>query len=177
MIKLILSFLLMLCVQVSTASAYNRYELSELRNSYLAASKSEEAADLFYDKMEKYEGKEPVVLGYKAASEAVMAKYAWNPYTKIRHLKKAAAIFEEAVALDKQNPEIRFLRFIVEGHIPDYLDMSPNLVEDKAIVINSLAKHPRSGINPALAETMRDYMLRKDRCNEAEKQLLESINF
>ncbi|MER2997093.1 hypothetical protein [Pontibacter populi] len=175
MSRYLLFILIMVCMSVAHAADATAYKLSELRVEYLAASKDEEAANQFHDKMEKYTGKEPVVLGYKAASEAVMAKYVWNPYFKLKHLNAAMALFEEAVALNKANPEIRFLRFIVEYHIPDYLNMSQHMAEDKAIIIEGLVEHPKSGINKALAQTMRDVMLEKERCTPEEKQLLKSL--
>lgn len=169
--------IILLIVFVHTAQAMNNtsYKLPELRNEYLAASKAQNAAKDFYAKMEKYTGREPVVLGYRAASEAMMAKYAWNPYFKMKHLNTALGLFEEAIALSKENPEIRFLRFIVEDHVPRYLNMSKNLEEDKAIIIENLMEHPKSGINAALARTMRDFLLAKDRCTPEEKQQLQSL--
>lgn len=162
---------------IGSAEALNitSYKLSELRTEYLAASKDEDAAEQFYSKMVKYAGKEPVVLAYKAASEAVMAKYAWNPYFKMKHLNTSLEIFNEAVALDQDHPEIRFLRFVVEYHVPRYLNLSGHLEEDKDIVIESLVAHPKSGINASLARTMRDFLIAKDRCSEEEKKLLQSL--
>ncbi|MBB6612056.1 hypothetical protein H7F15_13480 [Pontibacter sp. Tf4] len=157
------------------AAAFTNYKLPELRQEYLAASNDEDAAKDFYAKMEKYSGNHAVILGYKAASEAVMAKYVWNPYFKMKHLKTAAGLFEEAIARDREEPEIRFLRFVVESHIPDYLNMSDNLEEDKAIVIKNLVKHPESGINTELARMMRDFLVAKDRCTEQEKQVLQKL--
>ncbi|NDK55912.1 hypothetical protein [Pontibacter fetidus] len=175
MSRFILFILLVAGISVAKAANATTYKLSELRVEYLAASKNEDAAEDFYAKMEKYTGKDPVVIGYKAASEAVMAKYVWNPYFKMKHLNTALGLFEEAVALNRDNPEIRFLRFIVEYHIPDYLNMSQHMAEDKAIVIEGLVEHPKSGINKALAQTMRDVLLEKERCTPEEKQLLKSL--
>ncbi|MBC5775022.1 hypothetical protein H8S95_13175 [Pontibacter sp. KCTC 32443] len=175
MSRFLLITLLMVCLQMAQAAGITNYKLPELRVEYLAASKDEEAAKDFYAKMEKYTGKDPVVLGYKAASEAVMAKYAWNPYFKMKHLNTAMDLFNEAVALDKDHPEIRFLRFVVEYHVPRYLNMSEHLEEDKAIIIESLVEHPKSGINTQLARTMRDVMLERDRSTEEEKKLLKSL--
>jgi hypothetical protein len=175
MSRFILFILLIVCMPAVQAANATTYKLSELRVEYLAASKDEDAAKDFHAKMEKYSGKEPVVIGYKAASEAVMAKYVWNPYFKMKHLNTAMELFGEAVTLNKVNPEIRFLRFIVEYHIPGYLNMSQHMKEDKMIVIESLVAHPKSGINAPLARTMRDVLLEKERCTPKEKELLKSL--
>ncbi|MDX5422534.1 MAG: hypothetical protein LPK14_09800 [Hymenobacteraceae bacterium] len=149
--------------------------MSELREEYVEASRSEEAGKTFYKKMSAYKGKDPVVLAYKGASEAVMAKYVWNPYSKMKHLKAGAGFFEEAVALDAAHPEIRFLRFTVEHYVPRYLNMSQNVEEDKKVIISSLQSHPKSGLSAELARTMRDFLLQKDHCTEEEKKTLRSI--
>lgn len=175
MIRFILCFFLVITLYTGQGGKVANYKLTELREEYLAASKNEDAAEQFHIKMEKYTGNEPVVLSYKAASEAVMAKYAWNPYFKLKHLNTAMGLFEKAVALDDKNPEIRFLRFVVEYHIPAYLNMRSHMKDDKAIVIDKLVAHPKSGINTLLARTMRDVLLERDRCTEEEKMLLKSL--
>lgn len=115
------------------------------------------------------------MLAYKAASEAVMAKYVWNPYSKLKHLKTGGEMFAEAVALDAKHPEIRFLRFTVEHYVPRYLNMSQHLQEDKQLIIRSLQAYPRSGISAELARAMRDFMLQKDHCTEEEKKVLQQL--
>lgn len=175
MITLSLFLLLGLFFNDVPADNTRNYTLSELRNAYLQASKDEEAARRFYKKMAAFNEKHPVKLAYKASSEAVMAKYNWNPYTKLKHVKTAAAIFEEAVALDRSNPEVRFLRFTVEHYIPRYLNLSEHLDEDKKLIIEGLRNHPKSGMSTEMAQTIKDFMLTKDHCSEAEKQQIKSI--
>lgn len=173
--KFTLLTLFLLCAFMVQGLNVTNYKLPALRAEYLAASKDEDAARDFYAKMEKYTGKEAVVLGYKAASEAVMAKYVWNPYSKLKHLNTATNLFSEAVALNEQNPEIRFLRFVVETHVPAYLKKSNNLEEDKAIVIESLKDHKTAGLQPSLARIMRDFLVAKDRCTPEEREMLQNL--
>ncbi|WP_266202262.1 signal peptidase II [Pontibacter kalidii] len=176
MLKILPFTLLLFIVQVALADTETRYDLSELRTEYLEASKDKTVAERFNKKMSQYGEKDPVVLAYKAASEAVMAKYVWNPYSKLKQIKTAAAIFEEAVALDRDHPEIRFLRFTVEHYVPRYLNLSPNLESDKKVMISSLKAYPDSEISAEFARTMRDFLLTKDHCTEAEKRELRRIS-
>jgi tetratricopeptide (TPR) repeat protein len=174
--KALFFFLLMLTTVSTFADNASRYKVTELRGQYLEASKSSEAAKRFNKMMGAYKDHHPVIMAYKAASEATMAKHVWNPYTKLHYLQRAAKLFEEAVKLDGQNPEIRFLRFTVEHYIPRYLNMSGNLQEDKQIIINSLKSYPSSGISADWARTMQNFLLSKDHCTEEEKKTLRSIN-
>lgn len=151
------------------------YKLSQLRVQFLEASKDSKVGRDFHKLMSNYEDNNPVVLAYKAVSEAIMAKHVWNPYMKMKHLQNSSAIFEEAVQLDATSPEIRFLRFTVEHYVPRYLNMSKNLQEDKAKIIAGLERHPKSGLSHDMARDIRAFMLTKDHCTEQEKQRLKRI--
>ncbi|WP_242928545.1 hypothetical protein [Pontibacter vulgaris] len=161
--------------QSVTATNASGYKITDLREHYLMASKSSENARRFNDHMYKYKESNPVILAYRAASEATMAKHAWNPYQKMKHINKAAELFDEAVKRDSHNPEIRFLRFTMEHYVPRYLNMSAHLEEDKKYIIDSLRAHPRSGFSTEWARILRDFMLQKDHSTEAEKKLIRSL--
>jgi hypothetical protein len=171
---LLLSALFLFCF-TALADNSKAYKLPELRVQFLEASKESRAGKEFHELMSNYEDNNPVVIAYKAVSEAIMAKHVWNPYFKMKHLQESAQIFEEAVKLDPTNPEIRFLRFTVEHYVPRYLNMSKNLQDDKAKIIAGLERHPKSGLSTEMALDMRDFMLTKDHCTEQEKQKLKSI--
>lgn len=162
-------------ISYSHANDSNSYKLTELRHKYLEASKDSEAGKAFNKLMSAYKGKDPVVVAYRAASEATMAKYVWNPYSKMKHLKTSAELFEKAVSMNSSDPEIRFLRFTVEHYVPRYLKMSENIQSDKKIIIRSLETYPQSGISEEWARTMRDFMLTKDHCTEEEKKVLRNV--
>lgn len=175
MILLLLSLFFGFVNGATAPDKASRYSLPILRQEYLQASQDEKAAAYFYNKMADYNERHPVVIAYKGAAEAVMAKHSWSPYKKLKHIKSAADLFEEAVALDKTSTEIRFLRFIVEFYTPRYLNLSEHLQEDKRLIIEGLKRHPRSGLPSDLARTIKDFMLSKDHCTSAEKQVLRSI--
>lgn len=174
--KRIFSLFIALTLCYAAVADSTLYNISELRGQYVKASKEEAAAKHFHKKMSAYEDNDPVVLAYKAASEAVMAKYVWNPYSKLKQLKAANAIFEDAVALDKDNAEIRFLRFTVEHYVPRYLNLSAHVEEDKKLIIDSLKAYPDSNLSKPLARSMRDFLLSKDHCSEEEKKILRQIS-
>ncbi|MCC9136302.1 hypothetical protein ACFSKU_01595 [Pontibacter silvestris] len=175
--KILFLFMVMLVLPAMSeaGSDTSQYKIAELRGLYLKATQDEEAGKEFHKFMDKYNGNHPVILAYKAASEASMAKYVWNPYSKLKHLKTSASIFEKAVKLDKDEPEIRFLRFTVEHYVPRYLKLSEHLNEDKKIIINSLKNYPASGLSPGLAKIMRDIMLSEDLTSEDEKKILRNV--
>ncbi|EJF11047.1 MULTISPECIES: hypothetical protein [Pontibacter] len=171
---LILPFLLFFYI-TALADNTKSYKLPDLRVQFLEASQNSKAGKEFHKLMSDYEDNNPVVLAYKAVSEAIMAKHVWNPYMKMKHLQRSSEIFEQAVQLNASNPEIRFLRFTVEHYVPRYLNMSKNLEDDKAKIIAGLERHPKSGLSNDMARDIRDFMLTKDHCTEQEKRKIKSI--
>ncbi|MBA9076400.1 MULTISPECIES: hypothetical protein [Rufibacter] len=170
--------LLILCLVFSPAAfaqGKDAYSHDELLNYYQKAAKDEDVAKRFLDLMGKYPGKDPLKLGYKAVSHAIMAKHVWSPYSKIKYLKQSAAIFDQAVALDQHDPELRFLRYSIENYIPRYLNMSPNLVDDKKIFMAAILRHPRSGMPVESVRIMKDFLLRKELVTGEEKQRVENL--
>jgi hypothetical protein len=148
------------------------YSLSKLRALYPKASAKEEIGRQFYARMASYQGNNPVVLGYQAVSEAVMAKHVWSPYQKLKHVRNSGTIFRDALNKDPQNPEVRFLRFTVEYSIPRYLKMSENLAADREFVAQQLLRHPNSGIDQEGYILMRNFMLNGNHLTPAERGLL-----
>ncbi|WP_205502026.1 hypothetical protein [Rufibacter psychrotolerans] len=151
------------------------YAHAALLNYYQTATKDENVAKRFMTLMDKYQGNDPLKLGYKAVSHAIMAKHVWSPMSKLRYLRQSADVFDRAVALDRTDPEVRFLRFSIENYIPRYLNMSPNLEEDKKVFMAAILKHPRSGISAETVKIMRDFLLRKDLLTEQERKQVEKL--
>jgi len=174
MIHTILLVLFTLTATITQATD-SPYDLTELRSSYLKASKDEKTSKEFYKLMSAYNKQHPVVLAYKGAAEATMGKHVWNPYSKLKHVKSALDQIGKAVVLDKKNPEIRFIRFTVEHYVPRYLNLSEHVAEDKKIVINALKQYPESGLPKELAQTMLKFLLSKDHLTANEKAELQNI--
>lgn len=170
-----LILILFLVSFVSMGQNKNSYAHTDLVDYYQVAAKDKGKAEDFLAHMGRYKGKDPVVTGYKAVSNAIMAKHVWSPYSKIKYLKNCAAIFEQAVVLSPTNPEVRFLRFSIENYIPRYLNMSSNLEEDKKVFMAALMKHPHSGIPEESVKIMADFLIRKDLVSGEERRKVEKM--
>jgi len=138
-------------------SSYKRPDLR--RNFYLAAENKETCAALVAH-LNKYQGPDPVVYGYKAATQGIMADQAWNPYLKIKYVRTAAKLFEEIIRKNSQQTEVRFLRYSLEYYIPRYLNMSGHLQEDQAIILRSLFNYPQSDLDPEIFGIVRKFLLK-----------------
>ncbi len=56
----------------------------------------------------------PVLIAYRAATEALMGKFSYLPWNKYSWCKQSMTTFREAVAADPGNIEIRYLRIAIQ---------------------------------------------------------------
>ncbi len=78
--------------------------------------------------------------GYKACGTMMMAKFVYNPFTKLSHFYTGKNLLENAIVADKNNIELRFLRFAIQTKTPSFLNYKNSIKEDKLILLNSFNK-------------------------------------
>ncbi|WP_345224102.1 hypothetical protein [Hymenobacter koreensis] len=145
---------------MSTAPDSNSpYAVPALRRQYQQAAADEQAGRRFHQLLSAYTDRDAVVLAYKAASEAIMAKHTGGLFDKMDRVKAASKQFDAAVALAPQHPEVRFLRFTIESNLPGFLGASKHVDEDRAFLVQVAMKHPRSGLDAESFDVMRDFLL------------------
>jgi hypothetical protein len=76
--------------------------------------------------------------GYKACAKMMMAKYAINPINKLANFSQGKRLLEKCITIDKNNIELRFLRFAIQYNAPAILGYNRNIKEDKLILRNSI---------------------------------------
>ena len=145
-----------------------------LRRHYELAAVDKTAGEKFYQLLAKYQDRDALVLGYKGAAEAIRARDA-SMFNKLTYVQDAARTFEQAVSLDPQNPEIRFLRFSVESNLPAFLGLSKHVDEDKELLLTAALAHPKSGLDPEAFRTMRDFLVARGHVSDADAQRLGRV--
>ncbi|MFD1873289.1 hypothetical protein [Hymenobacter bucti] len=150
------------------------YSPAALRHQYEQAAANKEAGEKFYNLLHGYKANDAVVLGYKAASEAIKARDA-SMLNKLTYVQQAAHTFEQAVALDPANAEIRFLRFSVESNLPPFLGLSKHVDEDKAFLLAAALQHPRSGLDEEAFRTVRGFLVGRGHVSEAQAEQLAQV--
>ncbi|CAN5914043.1 hypothetical protein BH24BAC1_BH24BAC1_31150 [soil metagenome] len=155
--------------------ALAHYQVRELRQALKKAQNDAQAGDRFVRQMEGYKGQDPVLLGYKAAAQAIQAKYVRNPVRKLRSIRQSAATFEQAVGLNPSEPELRFLRYSVESNTPGMLNLSAHTAQDKAFLIRSLQQHPRSGLDDETYSIVREFLLMGEELTERERVAVRNL--
>ena len=114
-----------------------------------------------------------VVIAYQAVSEAFMARVAWNPYSKILHLKKSEEIFNRILQEDPHNLEIRFLRFATQAGIPGFLGFSRDMDADKRTIIEKLEQLDKNVIDDSLFNFIVNFLSSSKFCTAQDLALLE----
>ena len=150
------------------------YHPTNLRRHYELAAADKAAGEKFYQLLADYKDRDALVLAYKGASEAIRARDA-SMFNKLTYVQDAAKTFEQAVGLDPQNPEIRFLRFSVESNLPAFLGLSKHVDEDKEMLLTAALSHPKSGLDADAFRTVRDFLMERGHVSEADAQRLSKV--
>ncbi|MFC5269585.1 hypothetical protein [Adhaeribacter terreus] len=158
-----------------TVFAVQETNIPALRQLFYEARDNDDKAELLFKQIGNYEGREGILVAYKAGAYALKAKHGANPLNKLKNIKKATRYFSEAVQLDPDNLEIRFMRYAVEDQTPGSLGYSEHVAEDKKLLLDGLALYPKSGFTPETARIARDYLQQYCKCSEQEKQILQQV--
>ncbi len=111
---------------------------------------------------------DPVLIAYRAATEALMGKFASTPWNKYSWCKQSMKTFRLAVRADSENIEIRYLRITIQSHLPSILNMSGDMEEDKRIILQNINKFTEIQQRKKIA----NYLIQHIVCTEAEKIIL-----
>lgn len=106
--------------------------------------------------------------GYKGSATMMMAKYVFNPVTKLSYFNKGKNILEKAISKEKNNVELRFLRYGVQLSIPFFLGYKSDLKTDKEFLLTSLQKMDDTELKILIIDFLKEH----GDLNTKEKQLL-----
>ena len=154
----------------------NSYKVHDLRQHLEKGAKDKDACERFVAHLARYKGKDPVVLGFTAAAQGIMAKHAWGPYAKMKYLRSSSQLFERVISQHANVPEVHFLRYSIEFFVPKYLNMSEHLAEDKKIFLKSIFEFPNSGIDAEARQIMLRFLQKHpEDLTEQEKKQLNNV--
>jgi hypothetical protein len=103
------------------------------------ATSSEETCNKLISILNPYdEANNPLLFGYRGGATMIMAKHAFNPFSKLSHFKKGKNFLEKAIKADIGNVELRFLRYTIQTSVPSFLNYSAEKQSDKQFLSTSL---------------------------------------
>ena len=93
--------------------------LNEVRTLYQKSASEKKSCTKLIALLQSYnETNNPTLAGYKACATMVMAKYSFNPISKLSNFINGKKLLEKCIEADNKNIELRLLRFTVQNKSP-----------------------------------------------------------
>jgi hypothetical protein len=116
-----------------------------------------------------------VLKAYYGASTAAAPACLGSPAKKISYFRKGKDLIAEAVKLQPDNFEIRFLRFATQSKTPAFLGYHQNIEEDKRFLLSNLEKGRATVANSRIFAKMTEFMATSDRLTSNEKSMVRQL--
>lgn len=131
--------------------------ISDVRLMLHQATNNEDVCNKMIKMLNPYnEDNNPLLLGYRGGAIMIMAKHAFNPFSKLSYFKKGKNILESAIRVDNTNVELRFLRYTIQTSVPSFLNYSSEKKSDKLFLSKSLSDLK----DPELKKIINAYLLK-----------------
>ena len=131
--KIIFIWLILIPLSISEPSIRIDFHNQKVTQSYLDALQSAAQWD-----------ENPIIEAYVGVSETMLAEEAFWPIEKWNHFNRGQAKIEQAIDKDQENPELRYLRLLVQLNAPSFLSYNENIESDLDFYISNILN---SGLN------------------------------
>lgn len=146
--------------------------IQALRENYSAIVNDEKQCTTYLNYFNQLPHPTATEKAFRAALLASSAQFTMNPYTKLNLVKNAQRLFDEAVAADRENPEIRYLRLSIEQYTPRILGMSDHIREDKNLLVQQFQVYVSLAGKESASQVIKFLKYHK-LCSDAELSNLE----
>ena len=117
----------------------NGQTLETIRKHYLTSVNDKALCDSMIQKLQ-HKHDNPVHLAYLGAYQTVWANHIVNPIAKLSTFNKGKKNIESAVMQDKNNIEIRLIRWSVQTNAPSFLNYNKDIDNDEAFIVKNKSK-------------------------------------
>ena len=150
------------------ASAEGSSTIENIRRLFENAARNETSCDQLIGILGKVDDPNSthLIQGYRGVALMIKARYNYNPYTKYNKFVKGKKMLEYAIVKDKNNIELRYLRFAIQNNVPKILGYNNNIEDDKNVLISEL--HNLSDVT--LKRNIASLLLMSNQCNAIEKE-------
>ncbi len=171
------NFVFIFLLIVSTSTFVQAANLDQIREDYIASINDSDKADKLCNQLEEVKNPSALIMAYLGSVQAIKAKHAWNPVSKLSYLKQGFATIDKAVEKDPNQLEVRFLRFSLEFYVPTFLGYSKNLMNDKNKIVSILKNmNPVSlNVDQNILKNMVGFMIDSKKCSAQEVAILKKV--
>jgi len=147
-------------------------EIATLKANMVEAIENSKLTDSLFKSLDKLQNKTALITGYTGTLEALKAKHSWNPYNKIKYVSRSLKTMQKAIDMDKENMEIRFMRFSIEFYTPSFLGFSKDLAADKKEIVKHYQNENFGLADRELVKNVARFMIDSKKCTPAEIKIL-----
>lgn len=150
-------------------------DIKEVRDLFSRSSEEKRAARALREMLAGAPQEDARLQAYRGVTEAMSAREYLNPMKKLSAFQQGKSRLEAAVAADPDNPEIRFVRFMLQKNVPGYLNYQGNLQEDYQKLIDGIEDE---GFVKELGDWLPmvvNVLLNSDYCNEQDASTLHAV--
>ncbi|MET4082449.1 hypothetical protein ABIB40_002407 [Pedobacter sp. UYP30] len=173
--KIILSAFLFLLVCNGASAQLSDKQIEQVKIDLVRAVESGKITDSLYDRLNGLKLKTPLIVAYVGALQALKAKHAWNPYNKVTNVSRSLKTLAKAVKMDKNNLEIRFIRFSIEYNTPAFLGFGKNLEGDRKEILKHYQNENFKSASDKLIKNIAVFMIESKRCTADEVNILKKF--
>lgn len=131
--------LIICCFYAFTSFRNTLIDMNEVRALYKEAANNENSCEKLIEISAGSAKESSLILGYKASGMLLMAKHVFNPISKMTYFKKGKQMLEKAIGSDKNDIELRFLRFTAQTNMPFFLGYAGSIESDKEFILHSFS--------------------------------------
>jgi hypothetical protein len=154
---------------VSLSSFAQDLTLEEVRRKYPLATKNDSICKALYNALNGKADGTDVLSGYAGGVTMLMAKSTANPFSKMEYFKEGKKLLEDAISHNKNDIELRFLRFAIQDNLPSMLGYNENLEDDKSYIMKYLPMLDKKELRKAIA----NYLIKSEKTDDKEKASLK----
>ncbi|NTW24331.1 MAG: hypothetical protein HGA37_06500 [Lentimicrobium sp.] len=150
--------------------------LNLARETYFGMSADECNGLKLSNDFEKKPPADAVLMAYYGAATAAAPACISSPAKKISYFRRGKQLIAEAVRLQPDNFEIRFLRFATQTKTPSFLGYDQNIEEDKRYLLANLENGRKTVSNSRIFAKITDFLATSDRLSKAEQASVRKLN-
>ncbi|MFL5763233.1 MAG: hypothetical protein ACJ77K_04765 [Bacteroidia bacterium] len=163
--KYLLFFLLV--ISFRTFSQDGTYDFA--RKNYSKAIKDSALCSNLVKRLKNAPPSDATLSCYRGAATAAMANHVKDKSEKLKLFKEGKGLIEQAIAADKENPELRLLRMSIQENCPKILGYNKEIGTDRDFIIAKL-----SSVKSQTAKKMIvDYLMQSPSMTAEEKKKLK----
>lgn len=114
----------------------------------------------------------PEAIGYNAAMILMKSRYVKGLFAKLKYFKQGKKLLDQDIVENPTSIEIRYIRFLMQKQIPDFLGYNKNIEEDFNIIFNKIVT---SNLNKNFKIKILNTMLLVDDLSEVRKNKIHQI--